>query len=94
MWIADGWKDYELLDCGSGEKLERWGNKVLVRPDPQAIWPKQQPELWEKADAWYHRSVKGGGEWEFFDLPNEWSIHYIFHLFDKTSLSYFLTSSR
>ena len=77
MWIADGWKDYELLDCGSGEKLERWGDKILVRPDPQVIWntEKKLPE-WRKLNAHYHRSSKGGGDWEFFDLPKQWQIHY------------------
>ena len=76
MFIADHWQDYEVLDTGDGEKLERWKNIVLRRPDPQAIWPKQEPALWEKADAWYHRSSRGGGEWEFFSLPDEWAIHY------------------
>ena len=65
MFIASEWKDYEVIDTGDGEKLERWKNIILRRPDPQAIWPKQKPELWGKADAWYHRSTKGGGEWEF-----------------------------
>ena len=77
MFIASEWKDYEVLDTGDGEKLERWKNIILRRPDPQAIWPKQKPELWGKADAYYHRSTKGGGEWEFFKkLPDRWSVHY------------------
>ena len=77
MWIADKWEDYELLDCGGGEKLERWGRQILVRPDPQAIWPKQRPEIWTRADAHYHRSQKGGGEWEFMKrLPDRWSVRY------------------
>ena len=76
MFIASGWKDYEVIDTGDGEKLERWNGIVLRRPDPQAIWPKQQPGLWEKPDAWYHRSQKGGGEWEFKNLPEEWEISY------------------
>ncbi|MBQ9951837.1 MAG: class I SAM-dependent methyltransferase [Clostridia bacterium] len=77
MFVASDWKDYEVLDTGDGEKLERWNDIVLRRPDPQAIWPKQQPELWGKADAYYHRSTKGGGEWEFFKkLPERWTIHY------------------
>ena len=66
MFIASGWKDYEVIDTGDGEKLERWQDVILRRPDPQAIWPKQRPELWTRADAHYHRSAKGGGEWEFF----------------------------
>ena len=77
MWIADNWKDYEVLDTSGGEKLERWGKHILLRPDPQVIWntPKKIPE-WKKINAHYHRSSKGGGEWEFFDLPQQWSIHY------------------
>ena len=77
MFIADGWKDYEVLDTGDGEKLERWGDIILRRPDPQAIWPKQQPDMWRRADAHYHRSTKGGGEWEFLRrLPERWQISY------------------
>ena len=77
MFIAADWQDYEVIDTGDGEKLERWKNIVLRRPDPQAIWPKQQPELWEKADAWYHRSARGGGEWEFHKkMPEKWTINY------------------
>ena len=59
---ALNWKDYRLIDAGGGEKLEQWDNVLLRRPDPQAIWPKQSPALWDGADAWYHRSTKGGGE--------------------------------
>ena len=77
MWIADNWKDYEILDCSGGEKLERWGNYLLVRPDPQVIWdtPKKN-RGWKEMNGHYHRSKKGGGEWEFFDLPQQWDIHY------------------
>lgn len=77
MWIAENWKDYEVIDTSSGEKLERWGKYLLVRPDPQVIWstPKDHSG-WKKRNGHYHRSNKGGGEWEFFDLPEEWSIHY------------------
>ena len=62
MWIADQWQDYELLDCGGGEKLERWDKQYLVRPDPQAIWetPRRLPE-WKRANARYLRSQIGGG---------------------------------
>ena len=75
MFIASDWKDYEVIDTGDGEKLERWDDVILRRPDPQAIWPKQNPALWDKADAWYHRSAKGGGEWEFFKaLPERWTV--------------------
>lgn len=77
MWIADGWKDYEVIDCSEGEKLERWGKYILVRPDPQVIWstPKKAA-AWKKKNGHYHRSSKGGGEWEFFDLPQQWTIGY------------------
>ena len=77
MWIADGWKDYEVIDCSKGEKLERWGNYILVRPDTQVIWDTPKRENgWKKCNAHYHRSSKGGGEWEFFDLPKQWEINY------------------
>lgn len=77
MWIADNWKDYEVLDTSLGEKLERWGDYLLVRPDPQVIWNTVRSHPgWNKKNGHYHRSSKGGGEWEFFNLPNEWRIHY------------------
>lgn len=77
MWIADGWKDYEVIDTSSGEKLERWGEYILLRPDPQVIWNTERKNpLYKKLNGHYHRSTKGGGEWEFFSLPNEWSINY------------------
>ena len=77
MWIASEWKDYEVLDTGNGEKLERWGKYLLVRPDPQVIWDSEKINSgWEKMNGHYHRSNAGGGEWEFFDLPKEWQIHY------------------
>ena len=77
MWIADGWKDYEVIDCSDGEKLERWGKYILLRPDPQVLWstPKKNP-AWHKLNGHYHRSNKGGGEWEFFSLPKQWTINY------------------
>ena len=77
MWIADNWKDYEVLDTSKGEKLERWGDYLLIRPDPQVIWdtPKKN-RGWKKCNGHYHRSSKGGGDWEFFDLPKQWQIHY------------------
>ena len=77
MWIADGWKDYELLDCGGGEKLERWGRQILVRPDPQAIWAADRTNpLWRTADARYSRSSTGGGHWDRKQVPESWSIRY------------------
>ena len=77
MWIADGWNDYEVLDTSAGEKLERWGDYILVRPDPEVIWntPHKVRE-WKQKNGHYHRSNKGGGQWEFFDLPEQWEISY------------------
>ncbi len=77
MFAADGWKDYEVLDTSSGEKLERWGEYILVRPDPQVIWnTPRKNRLWDRPNARYHRSKSGGGEWEFIDLPKQWTIGY------------------
>ena len=78
MWIADGWKDYELLDCGGGEKLERWGKQLLVRPDPQAIWNTPRHHAgWRKPDGRYLRSNTGGGSWEKkAGLPGQWQVRY------------------
>lgn len=77
MWIADNWKDYEVLDTSDGEKLERWGDYLLVRPDPQVIWNTPRDHKgWKLKNGHYHRSTKGGGEWEFFSLPDEWTIEY------------------
>ena len=77
MWIAEKWQDYELLDCGDGEKLERWDKQLLVRPDPQAIWasPRRHPG-WKRASGRYLRSQTGGGHWEKGSLPESWKIHY------------------
>ncbi len=78
MRYTSDWKDYELLDCSSGERLERWGNVTLIRPDPQVIWktPKKHP-AWRRADAVYHRSSSGGGNWEIKNkIPSFWSIGY------------------
>lgn len=78
MRYTSDWKDYELLDCSSGERLERWGNVTLIRPDPQVIWktPKKHP-AWRRADAVYHRSSSGGGNWEIKNkIPLFWSIGY------------------
>lgn len=77
MWTADSWKDYEVIDTSDGEKLERWGKYILLRPDPQVIWKTERTcRQWRQLNGHYHRSSKGGGEWEFFDLPEEWSIRY------------------
>ena len=75
MFLADSWTDYEVLDTGDGEKLERWGDIILRRPDPQTIWPRAQESLWKQAEAVYHRSERGGGEWEFLrKLPEKWTV--------------------
>ncbi|HIZ44288.1 MAG TPA: class I SAM-dependent methyltransferase [Firmicutes bacterium] len=77
MWSADKWNDYEILDTSKGEKLERWGEFILVRPDPQVIWDTPRRHVgWKKKNGHYHRSSRGGGQWEFFNLPEQWSICY------------------
>ena len=74
MWIANNWTDYEILDTSKGEKLERWGSYQLVRPDPQVIWDTPRTlSGWKKPNGHYHRSKKGGGEWEFRNLPEQWT---------------------
>ncbi len=77
MWISDQWKDYELLDASRGEKLERWGRHILLRPEPQAIWdtPRLDPR-WKRPDAVYRRSSSGGGAWEKNALPAAWTLSY------------------
>ncbi len=78
MWIADSWKDYECIDTANGEKLERWGDIFLVRPDPQVIWDeKTAPAQWNRAFARYHRSSSGGGKWEYKkEVPEQWQVKY------------------
>ena len=78
MKVANNWKDYEILDMANGEKLERWNNIYLVRPDPQIIWnDKQYPEKWKQANARYNRSSTGGGHWDYKKrLPDSWQIKY------------------
>lgn len=84
MWIADDWKDYEVLDTSGGEKLERWGDYILIRPDPQVIWnTEKHDKRWRNCNGHYHRSNRGGGQWESFGLPERWQIQYhdlTFHL--------------
>ena len=77
MWVSDGWRDYALIDCGGGERLERWGRYYLVRPDPQAVWRRcgRDPH-WERPDARYIRSSSGGGRWEKYSIPERWTIRY------------------
>lgn len=78
MRVSDKWKDYELLDCTDGERLERWGNIILIRPDPQVIWKTgRRHPMWKKANARYNRSQTGGGSWEILGkLPDRWEIAY------------------
>lgn len=78
MLIADNWKDYKLIDCASGEKIEEWNGFILRRPDPQVIWKeKSDSAIWKNVDAHYHRSASGGGNWEYFkNLPQAWQIKY------------------
>lgn len=77
MWSAVNWKDYELLDCSDGERLERWGSFVLIRPDPQVIWKnKRTHPLWKRADARYSRAKSGGGAWNENRLPERWELGY------------------
>ena len=77
MWVSDGWKDYELIDCGGGEKLERWGKYLLVRPDPQAIWQTLRTDKrWQRPDGRYARSSTGGGQWAKKDVPERWTVDY------------------
>ena len=85
MWIADKWNEYEILDTSGGEKCELWSDYKLIRPDPQVIWNTKKGEAWKKPNAHYHRSSKGGGEWEFFDLPEQWEITYSLGSSDKGS---------
>ena len=77
MWLSDKWSDYELIDCGRGEKLERWGDQLLVRPDPQAIWntPRSHPG-WERNAGQYVRSSTGGGRWHNRSMPQRWTVSY------------------
>jgi 23S rRNA (cytosine1962-C5)-methyltransferase len=77
LLLADQWQDYQLLDTGDGMKCERWGEFTLVRPDPQIIWPRRGGKPWTGWDAFYHRSEKGGGQWEFKRrLPESWTVRY------------------
>ena len=77
MWTANNWKEYEILDTSGGEKLERWGKYLLIRPDPQVIWDTPKRDAgWKHPNAHYHRSDRGGGSWEFFSLPETWAVRY------------------
>ena len=78
MRLAEEWKEYKILDMADGQKLERWGDIILSRPDPQIIWKEKSfPEKWKKINATYHRSKTGGGSWEFSKkMPKQWQIKY------------------
>ena len=77
MRVSNEWQSYECIDAGNGEKLERWGNVIFRRPDPQAMWPVKYIDVWKKVDGFYHRSSKGGGYWDFkTKLPDYWVINY------------------
>ena len=77
LFVADKWKEYELIDCGDRSRLERWGDVVLIRPDPLAVWPAGNHSAWGNADAVYQRSSSGGGKWEFNrKIPESWVIRY------------------
>lgn len=77
MWLSDRWEEFELIDCSRGEKLERWGKYILVRPDPQAIWDTPRTDRkWKCPDARYARSASGGGKWDRNDLPQSWQVRY------------------
>ena len=77
IFKADKWRDYELIDCSDGERLERWGKVVMIRPDPQIIWQnRRESRLWSKADGVYKRSSAGGGSWVKNDMPDKWNISY------------------
>ena len=77
MWIAKDWEEFEVLDTGDGMKLEMWGDKVLYRPDPQAIWPQKKSQYYDRIDAQYHRSSDGGGSWQYnTKVPDRWQVGY------------------
>ena len=78
MWLAKDWKDYRLVDAADGEKLEYWNKYLLRRPEPQAVWEKNNKTgIWEKPNARYHRSTSGGGHWEYGKnpLPEKWTLN-------------------
>ena len=89
MWLADKWVDFELIDCSRGEKLERWGREILVRPDPQAIWDTpREHEGWERHSAKYTRSSSGGGSWEKNKIPESWKMHYGDYTFNVKPMNF------
>ena len=89
MWISDKWTDYELLDCSGFERLERWGRKIIIRPDPQVIWqtPREHP-AWKTADARYERSRSGGGKWSTDNMPERWRVSYDDLIFNVSLMNF------
>jgi len=89
MWLAENWGDFELLDCSCGQRLERWGRYILVRPDPQVIWltPKTHP-CWGNPDALYERSQSGGGRWSKVGLPDRWQVGYRKLIFNVSLMNF------
>ena len=83
MILANEWKDYEIIDTSNGEKLERWGNIVLRRPDPQIVWDTPKDKEWKRANAWYHRSESGGGRWEYRKFACGYETHYCPNFFKE-----------
>ncbi|HEY8364660.1 MAG TPA: class I SAM-dependent methyltransferase [Haloplasmataceae bacterium] len=76
LLVADSWSDFTLIDAGDNEKIEKWGNYILRRPDPQAIWPRQDLSCWDKYDGYYERHHTGGGRWKVSNFPQTWTINY------------------
>ncbi|QVK18019.1 class I SAM-dependent methyltransferase [Mycoplasmatota bacterium] len=76
LLVADNWKDFKLIDAGDNEKIEQWGKYILRRPDPQAIWPRQDFSSWDKYHGYYERSSTGGGKWKIASFPKSWTIEY------------------
>ena len=75
--VSDKWKDFQIIDSGDGQKLEKWDKFILLRPEPQAVWAKSDDKLWSRADAVYTRSSKGGGQWNYYkSIPESWNITY------------------
>lgn len=89
MRLSNEWKDYEIIDAGNGEKLENWNGIILRRPDPQAIWNTNKKDKWDNPDGYYHRSNRGGGNWEFRKrLPEFWTVNYKDLIFKVTPTNF------
>ena len=90
MKLANEWKDYKILDMADGQKLEKWGDVILSRPDPQIIWKnKSYPKKWNEINAEYHRSKTGGGAWNYKKkMPNQWQVKYKHHIFNRKPMCF------